>query len=50
MKRLLGVGRVSAYHRMVHERFAYLYVRVIDWVPDDGVAYSKSRRSPCLRT
>lgn len=30
MKRLLGVGRVSAYHRLLHESFAYLYVRVID--------------------
>lgn len=50
MKRPLGAGRVSAYHRLVHENFAYLYVRVIDWVPDDGVAYSKSRRNRCLRT
>lgn len=44
MKRLLGVGRVSAYHRLVHESFTYLYVRVIDWVLDDGVASSMFRR------
>lgn len=43
MKRLLGIGRVSAYHRLMHGSVAYLCVRVVDQVSDDGVAYSKAQ-------